>query len=718
MKQNTSLIVLAIAIIIASLIVGCSSSAQGPAGPAGAAGPAGLTGPQGPQGPTGPAGAAGAPGSAGPAGPQGAPGTSGPASGLKATISKVDIGADNKPVVTFTVTDSKGNVLKNADLDANSFRFVISKVNTDKDSGLTSYESYVTRTVTSGTVTLNGKSQPSALPSAVQATTDSGGKVTETATGFTYVFSSTIPANFDKSATTVVGMQTSRNNRADVANATFAFVPAGGTPAVRQVVKTDACNQCHDPLTAHGARVDTAYCVLCHSPQSTDVNSGNVVDFKVMVHKIHDGASLPSVAGGKPYFINSTDFSKVNFPQEIRNCTTCHQPGTPNADNWKTAPSRAACGSCHDNIDWTTGKNHPAGPQANDNLCKGCHQPDSGKEFDASIVGAHVIPNDSKQLRGVKFAIVSVSDTKPGQAPTVTFNIKDKDGKTIDPKDMWSFSLVMAGPTTDYTNAWSESLVTTPAVATKAKDAGSGNYTYTFSQTIPSDAKGSFAIAAQGYISQTLKKADGSMLLAADGKTPLFVRDAGFNPVFAFAVTDAKAVARRPIVDRNDCNKCHHDLGNPSGIAIHGGTRQNPDFCVFCHRVNATDAAVAPNTPQPISFDNFIHRIHTGSSATTPLVVNNGASNAKSFADVGYPGNRAHCSNCHLPGTNLLPLPATDLPISVGTTVIQPIASACTGCHDNVPAKGHISIMTSGSTETCVVCHGEGRLAAVSNHEK
>jgi len=724
MKRNqTTLVVLAIVVLIAALLIGCSSSAQGPAGPAGPPGATGPAGAQGPQGATGPAGPAGV---AGPAGPQGAPGTSGPASGLKATISKVDIGADNKPVVTFAVTDSKGNVLKNADLDANSFRFVISKVNTDKDSGQTSYESYVTRTVTGGTVTLNGKSQPAALPSAIQATTDSGGKVTETATGFTYVFSNTIPANFDKNATTVVGMQTSRNSRADVANATYAFIPSGtGTPAVRQVVNTDACNQCHDPLKAHGARVDTNYCVLCHSPQSTDVNSGNTVDFKVMVHKIHKASSLPSVTvGKKPYFVNSVNFSDVTFPQDTRNCTTCHQPGTKNADNWKTQPSRAACGSCHDDIDWTTGKSttggkdHLAGPQPNDNACKGCHQPDSGKEFDASVVGAHVIPDASKQLRGVKFTIVSVADTKPGQAPTVTFNIKDKDGKTIDPKDMWSLALVMAGPTTDYTNAWNESLVTTPAVATKAKDAGNGNYTYTFSNTIPANATGSFAIAAQGYISQTVKKADGSTLLAADGKTPYFARDAGYNPVFAFAVTDAKAVTRRPIVDRNDCNKCHKDLGNRAGISIHGGSRMNPDYCVFCHRVNAGDNAVAPNAPQPISFDNFIHRIHTGGDATTPLVVNNGATNAATFADVGYPGNRANCSKCHLPNTNLLPLPSTDLPITVGTTVIQPITSACSGCHDNAPAKAHFGINTAGTTETCVVCHGEGRVGAVSNHEK
>ncbi len=453
----------------------------------------------------------------------------------------------------------------------------------------------------------------------------------------------------------------------------------------------------------------------------SDPESGNTVDMKVMTHKIHKGSSLPSVTvGKKPYLIvgrsqSVANFSGATFPQDVRNCTTCHQGAQ--ADNWKNAPSRAACGSCHDDIDWATGKSTTGGkghpiPQTDDKSCKGCHPADSGKEFDASVVGAHTLPDASKQLRGVKFAIVDVKDTKPGQASTVTFNIKDKDGKTIDPKDMWNLSLVMAGPTTDYTNSWSESLVTTPAVATKAKDAGSGNYTYTFSNTIPADAKGSFAIAAQGYISTTVKKADGSTLLAADGKTPYFARDAGYNPVFYFPVTDARAVTRRSIVDVVDCNKCHKAIGARAGLSIHGGSRQNPDFCVFCHRVNATDNTPAPGAKVSISMEYMTHRIHTGEEATTPYVING----TVSYGGVVYPGNRANCTKCHLPNTNLLPLPATDLGVSSPAFTGLPVTSVCAGCHDNAPAKAHFGINTAGTTETCNVCHAEGREFAVSKH--
>ena len=83
------------------------------------------------------------------------------------------------------------------------------------------------------------------------------------------------------------------------------------------------------------------YCVTCHNPGSTDSDSGNTVDFKVMIHKIHHGENLPSVQAGGSYIVAGADYSTVVYPQDIRNCTKCHanSAATPQGDNWKNVPT-------------------------------------------------------------------------------------------------------------------------------------------------------------------------------------------------------------------------------------------------------------------------------------------------------------------------------------------------------------------------------------------
>ena len=64
-----------------------------------------------------------------------------------------------------------------------------------------------------------------------------------------------------------------------------------------------------------------------------DPATGNLLDLKVMAHKIHMGSSLPSVIAGTPYqiigFQNSVnDFSKVVDPAMAQRCTVCHDQTT------------------------------------------------------------------------------------------------------------------------------------------------------------------------------------------------------------------------------------------------------------------------------------------------------------------------------------------------------------------------------------------------------
>src|SRR3989304_3428379 len=99
------------------------------------------------------------------------------------------------------------------------------------------------------------------------------------------------PATYNRSATHRVGGETARGEEEYVSNATFDFVPAGGAVKTREVVATESCNQCHNPLALHGGlRVDTALCATCHTSQNTDPETGNPVELKVMGHKIHTSA--------------------------------------------------------------------------------------------------------------------------------------------------------------------------------------------------------------------------------------------------------------------------------------------------------------------------------------------------------------------------------------------------------------------------------------------
>ncbi|MDP2935006.1 MAG: hypothetical protein Q8O86_00780, partial [Dehalococcoidia bacterium] len=102
---------------------------------------------------------------------------------------------------------------------------------------------------------------------------------------------------------------------------------------------------------------------------------------------------------------------------------------------------------------------------------------------------AHVLPTKSSQLRGVNFELVSFTNTKPGQNPTVQFSVKDKAGNPIAPSEMARIAFTLAGPTTEYQ--------TEPPVRELANDAtavGGGAYSYTFQAKIPSGASGSWAV--------------------------------------------------------------------------------------------------------------------------------------------------------------------------------------------------------------------------------
>jgi OmcA/MtrC family decaheme c-type cytochrome len=543
------------------------------------------------------------------------------------------------------------------------------------------YVSYTTRVQTS----------PITNVSATQASADSNGTWTTIALGhYTYKFRTALPAGFDQTKTTTLGIYGSRNLAAIIEktyydNVLYDFRPDGAAVTdTWDAFATATCNNCHDPLALHGgSRQEVKLCVLCHNQtQSVDPDTGNNVQMANMTHKIHFGPNLENGYTIIGFGQAVHDYSHITYPQDVRNCDTCHKDAAAEGYIWYTNPSRQACGSCHDYIDWATGEGHPAGPQADDSACASCHIPQGESEFDASIKGAHTIPTKSAQLKGLNLEILSVTNTAPGQAPTVTYTLKNDDGTNVDPKTLNRFRFLFGGSTTEYTQA-----------GYLREDAGakstcsSGTCSYTFTGVIPADATGSFTMSADYYRNVTIDN---------HTETGLSVREAGQNPIFFFPVTDAQAVARRTVVDINKCNKCHNVL------AEHGGQRFLVAECDICHTPDLTEDG------ESFHMKWMVHKIHKGEDLTRPYL---------EFNEVLYPGDLRNCEACHKAGTYGVPLPEGTLPTLTPNDFVPswpPASAACLACHDTIDAAAHAYTNNAPFAEACAACHGTGREFAVT----
>jgi OmcA/MtrC family decaheme c-type cytochrome len=360
---------------------------------------------------------------------------------LQGQITAVTLGGP--PSVTFTLTDQNGNAVVglenfysklagNALPTQRTVTAAIAKLVPGTNGSPSKWVSY-------NVVTVDAKKTDGSFSGLSAPTTDGNGTLTYLGGGqYKYVFAtditkvkayvdaSTNPNRSDVGDTTydaslphrvavqiagaARGTGTNTADGVQVAPAVNLAAPVNliwnSTAPQRDIVAIESCNNCHSALAFHGsgARVDTDFCVVCHTNQrkynvaasvlgtytrvfddgSTQVvpswnteprkfPDGNALrDFPIMVHSIHAGEKLP-VRTAASYI------DDVAFPQPLGNCQACHTSSGPNAtpqgDNWKNNPSRMACGACHNNINWVTGANHPGvgGPQPDDSRCKTCH---------------------------------------------------------------------------------------------------------------------------------------------------------------------------------------------------------------------------------------------------------------------------------------------------------------------------------------------------------
>jgi len=375
--------------------------------------------------------------------------------------------------------------------------------------------------------------------------------------------------------------------------------------------------------------------------------------------------------------------------------------------------SRAACGACHDNVNFATGEGHVNLPQVSDSQCTNCHTPQGELDFDASILGAHTVPNRSRLLSGLQFELLKVENGAAGQKPTVTFKISDKNGNPLPANAPSRLALVLAGPTTDYT-AFQTGYISEDLSGGSRVQGGNGTYTYTFNTAIPADAKGTFTIGIEGRREE--KVLEGT-------QQEQTIRYGATNKVIHFSVDGSPVKPRRQVVSIDKCNNCHYNL------KLHGENRDRIEQCVLCHNPLETDKARRPADKMPaesVDLRLMIHRIHTGADLGKDEYIIYGFGNTPhDFAHVEYPaftpngqvGDRRNCSMCHVNGSEQLPVPTTNAKVNDPRGLINPVGpetAACTSCHTSVAAASHALANTTGLGESCAACHGANSEFSVS----
>jgi OmcA/MtrC family decaheme c-type cytochrome len=463
--------------------------------------------------------------------------------------------------------------------------------------------------------------------------------------------------------------------------------------------------------------------------------------------------------------------SGVTFPRDYRSCDACHTNDAAQVAAIDTEISRRTCHGCHPDV-WFEGAvapatealpldvfhlAHPGGPQPDDSRCKECHVPTAANpDVRVPIKDAHVPPYRHARYSKPVVEIVSVTNLKPGLAPTIVFKVSDRNGPIRDlvnpspsedgnvpasnvPRALSRLTISLAGPAApDIRNLGtatlplSESLIGNATRPPPTSDA-EGRFTFTFPDTkpIPSGMDGTWIVVIEARRSNQ----------PSGGTAPFWDANAKrvVWPYTGETVTEIpdNAVAwvdtatgelgsgapslRRTIVDLKKCNACHQRL------TFHGG-RNQVEWCAACHSPDKTDWSrraanakdLAGNVNLAATYDGIeersvhfkvlVHRLHTGGragpaelSAITPFTIY-GYSGPTFHDDGAFPNDLQRCTACHLEGTyRVESVPADAAPtIANETGTIRHLAT--TAHSPDEPATPPVSA-------ACLGCHGTASTA-------
>ncbi|MDF2152404.1 OmcA/MtrC family decaheme c-type cytochrome [Vibrio sp. CAU 1672] len=536
----------------------------------------------------------------------------------------------------------------------------------------------------------------------------------------------------------------------------------------RNVIGQGTCETCHmgEPLY-HGPgyrSIDNniAVCTSCHN----DSNPGAAPSRRplaAVVHQYHGnifklGSDRNNLTTYKqPVDENEQLVADINglvvegnpFPQDARNCTTCHTNDVTlasDAKNWFEHPTQVACETCHLFRDRGAHDNQIGTAWVRDgspqNTCTGCHRPYERDDNGEPIIGQDA-SRSARTVHTMRLANLAAArdslqvNIEQARFVDQSFEILvhvSKDGVGVKTLDEITPFINEHGHLNLLLN-WDDGLG--PVLANNDLDMTEDG---TSGDGCVAEGNGRFSChkdfsdsaALPGATSKlTVNMAD--MPLCADRKTAALTNCDSFTGIdllnypFVIAANNASgafdtggvAVSHRlPVgADIDSCNDCHKELTiHKLGAHPHAAT----DFqqCKNCH--NSERSAYYPGMAADLKY--HVHSLHTYGSNRS--------------GDPEYPGAINNCEACHTKSQYNLPSTENTRPSLASDKYFSPALVACGACHlesaianadpDNVAGDAILTHMLNNGavfaadtaaeatgTEQCASCHAVGQAQGV-----